>query len=83
MPPGGNSPGSAPGDWKCVHCANINFAFREKCNRCNCSAAYPVGGGGLSQEPERRICPFTVMLMRVPHQVSRCVSSTHRARPNC
>lgn len=22
------------GDWKCVICANINFAFRSQCNRC-------------------------------------------------
>lgn len=22
------------GDWKCVICSNINFAFRSECNRC-------------------------------------------------
>ena len=22
------------GDWKCVVCHNLNFAFREECNRC-------------------------------------------------
>ena len=22
------------GDWKCIVCQNINFAFREECNRC-------------------------------------------------
>ena len=82
MPPGGNSPGSTPGDWKCPNCVNINFAFREKCNRCNTLRPTPsiygplTGGGGgmggvgaIQQQQvqlERRICPFTVMLMRVP-----------------
>ena len=69
MPPGGSSPGSTPGDWKCPNCANINFAFREKCNRCNT----PRPGAklfGPMQQSERRICPFTVMLMRVPPQAT-------------
>ena len=22
------------GDWKCSHCNNLNFSFRNKCNRC-------------------------------------------------
>lgn len=69
MPPGGSSPGATPGDWKCPNCANINFAFREKCNRCNT----PRPGAklfGPMQQTERRICPFTVMLMRVPPQAT-------------
>jgi hypothetical protein len=42
------------GDWKCVICYNVNFAFRTECNRCgliskeqndhqNTMAAYDVG----------------------------------------
>ena len=26
-----------PGDWICGKCKNLNFSFREKCNRCNLS----------------------------------------------
>lgn len=66
---GGGGPGSTPGDWKCSNCGNINFAFREKCNRCNT----PRPGArmfGQSAASERRICPFTVMLMRVPSHAS-------------
>ena len=22
------------GDWKCIHCKNINYSFRTLCNRC-------------------------------------------------
>lgn len=22
------------GDWKCIVCQNLNFAFRQECNRC-------------------------------------------------
>uniref|UniRef100_A0A7S3RZ30 RanBP2-type domain-containing protein n=1 Tax=Emiliania huxleyi TaxID=2903 RepID=A0A7S3RZ30_EMIHU len=69
LPPGGNGPGSAPGDWKCPNCGNINFAFREKCNRCN----MPRPGAklyGPMAAAERRICPYTVMLMRVPSHAS-------------
>ena len=70
LPPGGNGPpGSAPGDWTCRNCGNINFAFREKCNRCN----MPRPGAklyGPMAAAERRICPYTVMLVRVPSHVS-------------
>ena len=23
-----------PGDWKCKECENVNFAWRDKCNKC-------------------------------------------------
>merc|ERR1712080_319737 len=23
-----------PGDWKCLECENVNFSFRDKCNKC-------------------------------------------------
>ena len=62
---GGNGPGSTTGDWKCANCGNINFAFREKCNRCNTPRPGAKLFGPITQN-ERRICPFTVMLMRVP-----------------
>jgi uncharacterized OB-fold protein len=62
---GGNGPGSTTGDWKCNNCGNINFAFREKCNRCNTPRPGAKLFGPMAQN-ERRICPFTVMLMRVP-----------------
>jgi hypothetical protein len=35
--PQGQPQGSAPtrqGDWQCLHCNNLNFSFRKKCNRC-------------------------------------------------
>ena len=46
-----SGPGSAPGDWKCTNCGNINFAFREKCNRCNtprCARRPPALPSSLS-----------------------------------
>ena len=61
----GSGPGSTTGDWKCANCGNINFAFREKCNRCNTPRPGAKLFGPMTQN-ERRICPFTVMLMRVP-----------------
>lgn len=37
-PPGANPydrpPGANPYDWKCDGCANINYGFRTRCNRC-------------------------------------------------
>jgi hypothetical protein len=65
----GQGPGSATGDWKCANCGNINFAFRDKCNRCNTSRPGAKVYGPVSAN-ERRICPFTVMLMRVPSHAS-------------
>ena len=23
-----------PGDWKCLECENVNFSWRDKCNKC-------------------------------------------------
>mmetsp|Transcript_40333 Transcript_40333/g.130564 ORF Transcript_40333/g.130564 Transcript_40333/m.130564 type:complete len:213 (-) Transcript_40333:311-949(-) len=58
LPPSGNGPpGSATGKWTCPKCGNINFAFREKCDRCN----MPRPGAklyGPMAAVERRICPL-------------------------
>eukprot|EP00238_Polyblepharides_amylifera_P008014 CAMPEP_0196578912 /NCGR_PEP_ID=MMETSP1081-20130531/12578_1 /TAXON_ID=36882 /ORGANISM="Pyramimonas amylifera, Strain CCMP720" /LENGTH=292 /DNA_ID=CAMNT_0041898301 /DNA_START=82 /DNA_END=957 /DNA_ORIENTATION=- len=42
-----------PGDWECLSCGNMNFTFREKCNRCDTArgsggqgGGYGMGGGG-------------------------------------
>lgn len=32
------------GDWPCPSCGNNNFAWRDKCNKCQ--TAKPGGGGG-------------------------------------
>merc|ERR1719283_604810 len=35
--PGGREvPGleTRPGDWKCLECGNVNFSWRDKCNKC-------------------------------------------------
>merc|ERR1740121_903249 len=31
---GGNNGGAREGDWTCPSCSNLNWAKREKCNRC-------------------------------------------------
>lgn len=33
------------GDWVCAACANVNFARRDACNRCDAKRAYQQGGG--------------------------------------
>ena len=40
---GGDRGGNSGGDWDCPKCKNNNFAFRDKCNRCQ--ANRPSGGG--------------------------------------
>ena len=40
-----------PGDWKCLECENVNFSWRDKCNKCEepKGDAVPMGpkaGGG-------------------------------------
>ncbi|KAF8563243.1 hypothetical protein P879_12049 [Paragonimus westermani] len=34
---GSNQAGSREGDWSCAQCGNINFSWREQCNRCHVS----------------------------------------------
>ena len=29
-----------PGDWYCKYCNNLNFSFRNSCNRCRLSKIY-------------------------------------------
>ena len=29
-----------PGDWICLYCNNVNFSFRNACNRCRLSKHY-------------------------------------------
>jgi hypothetical protein len=60
---------AAPADWRCSTCSNINFAFRDKCNRCSMQRAGLRSAGGTAAA-ERSICPHTVMLVRVPPQAS-------------
>ncbi|CAH8850459.1 unnamed protein product [Trichobilharzia szidati] len=38
--------GSREGDWSCPQCGNINFSWREQCNRCQSTRDGPGGGGG-------------------------------------
>ena len=49
-------------DWQCDACNNINFSFRRNCHRCHAPRLVPQTEEAL----ERRICKFTVMLVRVP-----------------
>lgn len=37
---GSNQAGSREGDWCCAQCCNINFSWREQCNRCHVSALF-------------------------------------------
>ncbi|KAF0299086.1 Transcription initiation factor TFIID subunit 15 [Amphibalanus amphitrite] len=45
---GGGGPPGAAGDWKCPNdeCSNVNFAWRNECNRCQTPKADGGGGGG-------------------------------------
>jgi len=44
--------GNRGGDWTCPKCKNSNFAFRNKCNRCE--ADKPSGGGGGRSNRDRQ-----------------------------
>merc|ERR1712108_70956 len=52
-----------PGDWKCLECENVNFSWRDKCNKCEepKGDAVPIQqgssrrwGGGAGGPPEAR-----------------------------
>jgi len=60
---------AASADWRCSTCSNINFAFRDKCNRCGTQRSGLRSAVGVAAA-ERSICPYTVMLVRVPPQAS-------------
>jgi hypothetical protein len=59
----------ASADWRCSTCSNINFAFRDKCNRCGVQR-FGLRAAIGAAPVVRSICPFTVMLVRVPPQAS-------------
>ena len=41
-----------PGDWRCTGCANINFSWRDKCNKCEQPRGdTPAESGGWSGPP--------------------------------
>ena len=46
-----------PGDWKCLECKNVNFSWRDKCNKCekHKGDAVPImQGSGRSHGSQRR-----------------------------
>ncbi|KAA3679430.1 uncharacterized protein DEA37_0007234, partial [Paragonimus westermani] len=43
---GSNQAGSREGDWSCAQCGNINFSWREQCNRCHVPRALDTSGSG-------------------------------------
>jgi hypothetical protein len=45
-----------PGDWKCLECENINFSWRDKCNKCEAPKgdAKPIQLGGRSYGSQGR-----------------------------
>lgn len=64
---GPSPPLSSPGDWKCSLCTNINFVFRDRCNRCasprpivNPSSLAPEVFNQYAPAENQLICPFTV-----------------------
>merc|ERR1712187_741588 len=43
-----------PGDWKCLHCGNMNYSSRQACNGC----AQPIGNAvRIGMEQGDWICP--------------------------
>lgn len=53
------------GSWKCDNCGNINYPFRNKCNRQNCGADKPEDQSNESpsrgQEENDQVCHATYL----------------------
>ncbi|TPP58162.1 RNA binding protein EWS [Fasciola gigantica] len=43
---GSNQAGSREGDWCCAQCCNINFSWREQCNRCHTARSQDMNSTG-------------------------------------
>merc|ERR1719347_1919547 len=42
-------PNARPGDWRCYKCGNVNFKFRDQCNKCEAKRPGPEGQRGKRQ----------------------------------
>merc|ERR1740121_1694754 len=50
----GAAAGARPGDWTCPSCGNLNFSYKDKCNKCG----EPRGGAKrMGMRPGDWLCP--------------------------
>jgi len=57
----GGGKGREEGDWKCLECGNVNFAFRTTCNMRKCGAPKPRDGydrGPQMNQMQMQMPPF-------------------------